>query len=74
MSLGAHLLSIFVPSHFLTATKYIYKALIKLAQMRLITVVVNVNMRDNSILVQIPGNHNRFKKLNDKKKEKDGDK
>ncbi len=55
-------------------TKYIYKALIKLAQMRLITIVVNVNMRDNSILVQIPGNHNRFKKLNDKKKEKDGDK
>ena len=54
--------------------KYIYKALIKLAQMRLITVVVNVNMRDNSILVQITGNHNRFKKLNDKKKEKDGDK
>lgn len=54
--------------------KFIYKTLIKLAQMRLITVVVNVNMRDNSIFVQIPGNHNRFKNLNDKKKEKNGDK
>lgn len=54
--------------------KFIYKALIKLAQMRLIVVVVNVNMRDHSILVQIPGDYNRFKILNDKKKEKDGDK
>ena len=54
--------------------KFLYKALIKLAQMRLIVVVVNVNMRDHSILVQIPGNHNRFEILNDKKKEKGGDK
>ena len=54
--------------------KLIFKVLIKLAQMRLIVVVVNVNMRDHSILVQIPGNHNRFKILNDKNKEKDGDK
>ena len=41
--------------------KFLYKALIKLAQMRLIVVVVNVNMRDHSILVQIPGDNNRFK-------------
>ena len=54
--------------------KLFYKSLIKLAQLRLIIVVVNVNLYDHSILVQIPGNHNRFKKLNDKKKEKDGDK
>ena len=54
--------------------KFLYKALIKLTQMRLIVVVVNVNMRDHSILVQIPGDYNRFKILNNKKKEKDGDK
>lgn len=54
--------------------KLFYKSLIKLAQMRLIVVVVNVNMRDHSILVQIPGEYNRFEILNDKKKEKDGDK
>lgn len=54
--------------------KFIYKVLIKLAQMRLIVVVVNVNMRDHSILVQIPGDNNRFKILNDINKEKDGDK
>lgn len=54
--------------------KFLYKSLIKLAQLRLIVVVVNVNMRDHSILVQIPGEYNRFKILNDKKKEKDGDK
>ena len=54
--------------------KLIFKVLIKLAQLRLIVVVVNVNMRDHSILVQIPGDNNRFKILNDKKKEKDGDK
>ena len=54
--------------------RFIYKSLIKLAQMRLIIVVVNVNMRDHSILVQIPGDYNRFKILNDKKKEKDGNK
>ena len=54
--------------------RFIYKSLIKLAQMRLIIVVVNVNMRDHSILVQIPGDYNHFKILNDKKKEKDGDK
>ena len=54
--------------------KLIFKVLIKLAQMRLIVVVVNVNMRDHSILVQIPGEYNRFEILNDKKKEKDGDK
>lgn len=54
--------------------KLFYKSLIKLAQMRLIVVVVNVNLYDHSILVQIPGDNNRFKILNDKKKEKDGDK
>ena len=54
--------------------KFLYKALIKLVQMRLIVVVVNVNMRDHRILVQIPGDYNRFKILNNKKKEKDGDK
>ena len=54
--------------------KFLYKALIKLVKMRLIVVVVNVNMRDHSILVQIPGDYNRFKILNNKKKEKDGDK
>ena len=43
-------------------------------QLRLIVVVVNVNLYDHSILVQIPGKYNRFKILNDKKKEKDGDK
>ena len=54
--------------------KFLYKSLIKLAQLRLIVVVVNVNMRDHSILVQIPGKYNRCKILNDKKNEKDGDK
>ena len=54
--------------------KLIFKVLIKLAQMRLIVVVVNVNLYDHSILVQIPGKYNRFQILNDKKKEKDGDK
>ena len=39
-----------------------------------IGVVVKVNMYDHSILVQIPGDYNRFKIWNDKKKEKDGDK
>ena len=54
--------------------KFLYKSLVKLAQMRLIVVVVKVNMYDHSILVQIPGDYNRFKIWNDKKKEKDGDK
>lgn len=52
--------------------KLFFKSLIKLAQMRLIVVVVNVNLYDQSILVQIPGKYNCFKILNDKKKEKDG--
>ena len=54
--------------------KFLYKSLVKLAQMRLIVVAVKVNMYDHSILVQIPGDYNRFKIWNDKKKEKDGDK
>lgn len=41
--------------------KFLYKSLVKLAQMRLIVVVVKVNMYDHSILVQIPGDYNRFK-------------
>lgn len=54
--------------------KFLYKSLVKLAQMRLIVVVVKVNMYDHSVLVQIPGDYNRFKIWNDKKKEKNGGK
>lgn len=50
--------------------KLFYKSLIKLAQLRLIVVVVNVNLYDHSILVQIPGKYNRFKILNDKRRRK----
>lgn len=50
--------------------KLFYKSLIKLAQLRLIVVVVNVNLYDHSILVQIPGKYNRFKILNDKRSRK----
>lgn len=43
--------------------KLIFKVLIKLAQMRLIVVVVNVNLYDKSLFVQLPGGKlDKFKK------------
>ena len=43
--------------------KLFYKSLIKLAQLRLIVVVVNVNLYDKSLFVQLPGGKSdKFKK------------
>ncbi len=43
--------------------KFLYKSLVKLAQMRLIVVVVNVNLYDKSLFVQLQGGKSdKFKK------------
>ena len=46
--------------------KFIYKSLIKLAQMRLIIVVVNVNLHDKSLFVQLPGDKSDKSKKGEK--------